>query len=487
MTDLKRRTTRALAWSFGGTLGTQGVQFIFSILLARLLTPAEFGLIAMLSLFMALAQSMIDSGFGSALIQKKDATRVDESSVFYLNLCVAGGAYMLLWFGAPFIAAFYREPILIPLSRVLGLNFIINSFGLVQMSVLRKRLDMRTLAQRTFVGTLASGPVGVVLALRGYGVWSLAAQGITANLVRTALLWVWSDWRPVARFSGRSLASLYSYGSKLFLSGIISTTFDNLYPMLIGRLFSKSDLGFYTRAISLERLPSQTITGVISQVAFPAFSSIQDDKRRLKVGYRRAMGFACFLVFPIMLGLTATAEPLFLVLFTKKWAASIPYFRVLCLAGMLYPLHALNLNALKAVGSSDLFLRLEVIKKVNTVVAILITYRYGIGAMVWGQAATSYIALFLNTYYTGRFIDYPLREQAQDVIPYFLLSAAMGGVVFALSVLIVVAPIYQLAVQIPVGIGLYVLAARLMELPAYMDVAQIASARLNFRKKAVAA
>ncbi len=482
-TDLKRKTTHALGWSFAGIFGPQVVQFGFSILLARLLAPADYGLIAMLTIFLAVAQSMVDSGFGSALIQKQDATATDESSVFYLNLVFACATYALLWFGAPFIAAFYEEPILTPLSRLMGVNFIINAFGLVPISILQKRLDFKTLAQRTLVAVVASGPVAVFLALQGYGVWSLAVQTIVSTALQTAALWYWSGWRPAPRFSRKALAGMFAYGSKLFFSGILGSIFDNLYPLLIGRLFTKTDLGFYAQARTYQRLPMMSITGVISQVSFPAFSSIQHDRPRLKAGYRKAIGLACYLVFPIMLGLIAIADPLFHVLLTDKWAPSVPYFRILCLVGMLFPLHSLNLNALKAVGRSDLFFRLEVAKKILTVAAVLITYRYGILAMVWGQVVNSYLSLFLNTYYTARFIDYPLTEQGRDILPYLLLSATMAGLVYAVGIPLAAWPVVQLLLQVLVGVGYYLAMSRLLRLSIFQEMTQFAADRRADRKE----
>lgn len=470
--ELKRRATRALGWSFAGIIGPQMLQFGFSVLLARLLVPADFGLIAMLGLFLALAQSMIDSGFGSALIQKQNATRVDESSVFFLNLGFGIIAYGLLWIGAPAIAAFYREPVLIPLSRLMGVSFIINAFGLVQISLLQKSLNFKALAKRSLVAALVSGPVGVILAVKGYGVWSLVAQAIAGNLAQTVLLWFWSDWRPALRFSRKALAGMFGYGSKLFISGILNTVFDNLYPMVIGRLFTKTDLGFYSHALKLQRLPVTTASGVIGQVAFPAFSSIQDDRQRLTSGYRKAIRIACYLVFPLMLGLIAISKPLFIALFTEKWAESVPYFRILCLSGMLYPLHSLNLNALKAVGRSDLFLRLEVLKKGLTIIVVLVTYPYGLTAMVWGQVANSFVALFVNTYYTTHFIEYPLREQARDILPYLTLSIAMGVVVHGVGLLISGWPVWQLLVQVPVGFGFYLVTSYLFRVSVLSEMTE---------------
>lgn len=486
MTEFKRQTIHALKWSFIGTFAMQAVQFLISIILARLLMPAQFGLIAMLSLFMALASSMLDCGFGSALIQKMDVSRRDLSTVFYFNIAMAGVMFGMMWVAAPPIARFFAEPSLVGLTRFLGMNLIVNAFGLVQGVLLAKNLDFKTQSLVAVIATLISGALGVTLAWRGFGVWSLAAQSVAANALRVILYWCFNPWRPMLTFSMASLRSMFPYGSRLLASGMLNTIFENAYPVLIGKLYSKTDVGFYSRAMTTQRMPSGVLTGILSQVAFPAFASIQNDRPRLKAAYRKTIVFACFLAFPLMLGLAAVARPLFLLVFTDKWAPSIGYFQVLCLSGMLLPLQALNLNVLMAIGRSDIFFRLEVFKKLVMVGAILATCRLGIMAMVWGQVVSSFLCLGINTLYSGIMIGYPLREQMRDVMPSFLLAGAMAAAVGCLGLGVRDNLWVALPTQVLLGILIYAAGSAVLGLGPYAELKKMASGRLTTFKQMVA-
>lgn len=485
MTDLRQQTIHALKWSFIGTFAMQAVQFLIAVVLARLLLPAEFGLIAMLSLFMALAASMLDCGFGSALIQKVDVTRRDSSAVFYFNLCMAAVMFGVLWISAPAIGRFFDEPALAPLGRFLAFNLIINAFGLVQGTLLTKNLDFKTQSIVAVIATVGSGALGVGLAWRGFGVWSLAAQSVAANSLRVGLYWIMTPWRPVAAFSLDALKGMFPFGSRMAMSSVLNTIFENLYPVLIGKLYTKIDVGFYGRAMSTQRLPSGLLADILSKVAFPAFASIQNDRPRLKAAYRKTIVLACFLAFPLMLGLMAVARPLFLVVFTARWEASIPYFQALCLAGMLLPLQALNLNVLMAIGRSDIFFRLEVFKKIVLAVAIVATCRLGVMALVWGQVASSMICLVINTFYSGPLIDYPLREQLRDVAPSFLLAAAMAAAVGLLGANVRASMAATLAAQVATGLVLYAAGSAALGLGPYAEIKKIAAGRIGSLKQLV--
>lgn len=433
--SLKSKTLHGIFWSLLERGGQQGIQLVISIILARILLPAQFGLIAMLAIFMAIAQSFLDSGFGSALIQKKDATQVDSCSIFYFNIVVGIVAAGLLCLAAPWIAAFYEEPALIPLTRFLSLNLVINSFALIQSALLVRRVDFKTQLKVSIVATIGSGTIGIILAYRGFGVWSLAIQSVTSTIFRTVLLWFFTKWRPSLVFSFAALKSMFAFGSKLLFSGLLDTIFRNIYLVIIGKIFTATDLGFYSRAKSCTRLSTENLTSSISRVTFPVFSSIQDDNSRLRRGVQKALTTLNFLNFPMMIGLLVIAKPLVLVLLTEKWLPCVPYLQLLCVVGLLLPLHVINLNVLMAKGRSDLFLRLEVLKKVLVVIAIAVTYRWGIQAMIYGQIGVSILAYYLNSYYTGRFISYPLREQIFDLLPYLGMAIVMGIAVYALQLL----------------------------------------------------
>jgi O-antigen/teichoic acid export membrane protein len=479
---LKSRTLSALFWSFFERVGQQGIQFIISIILARLLLPEQFGLIAMLAIFMAVAQSFLDSGFGSALIQKKNATHIDECSIFYFNIFVGFLVAGLLCLAAPWIASFYNQPLLVPLTCALSLNLIINAFGLVQTTLLTKHIDFKTQLKVSVIATVISGTIGVTMALYGFGVWSLVAQSLSSNLFRTALLWLFNTWRPSMVFSFVSLRGMFAFGSRLLASGLLDTVFQNIYLVVIGKLFSPMALGFYSRAKGLQQLPVDNISGIVSRVTFTVFSSVQDDKPRLKHGVRKALTMLVMINFPMMVGLAIVAKPLVLVLLTEKWAPCIPYLQLLCVVGMLYPVHVINLNVLIAQGRSDLFFRLEILKKILIVIAIAVTYRWGIIAMIYGQIVTSCLGYFLNAYYTGKMLDYPITEQIQDLIPSLALAGIMGLGVYALKYAHIANQLALLSAQIMTGIVLYVGICYIFRISSFIEIIEMIKSKLfNFR------
>lgn len=472
--SLRSRTLHGLLWSFTERIGAQGIQLAISIILARLLLPEQFGLIAMLVVFMAVAESFVDSGFGSALIQKENATYIDECSIFYFNILVGGLAAGLLCLAAPWIAALYNQPMLTPLTRVLSLNLIINSFGLVQTSLLTRHIDFKTQLKVSVMATLLSGTIGIIMAYGGFGVWSLVAQSLSMNLFRTILLWIFHRWRPALRFSLASLRTMFAFGSKLLLSGLLDRFFQNIYLLVIGKIFTPAALGFYSRAQRLQELPVQNIQSSVSRVTFPVFSSIQQDKPRLKEGVRKALMTLAMVNFPMMIGLAVVAKPLVLILLTDKWLPCVSYLRLFCLVGMLYPLHAINLNVLRAQGRSDLFLRLEIFKKVLIVVAILITYRWGILSLLIGQIVTSVLSYFVNTHYTGKLLRYPMTQQVRDIMPSLILAAVMGGAISMFHYVPISSNVLLLLVQIVAGILVYLFLCRLCYIPSFMDMIALA-------------
>lgn len=468
--SLRSKTLQGLFWSFLERIGQQGIQFIILIILARLLLPEQFGLIAMLTIFMAIAQTFINSGFGQALIQKKDTTHIDECSIFYFNILVSFLAAGLLCLAAPWISAFYDQPLLTPLTRVLSLNLIINAFGLVQTTLLTKHIDFKTQLKVSMIATFLSGTIGVTMAFKGFGVWSLVAQSLCSNLFRTALLWFFNTWRPSLVFSPRVLREMFGFGSRLLVAGLSDTIFQNIYLVVIGKLFSPAALGFYSRAKAIQQIPTANFSSIISRVAFPVFSTIQDDSNRLKGGMRKAVTTMAFVNFPLMIGLALVAKPLVLVLLTEKWAPCIPYLQLLCVVGMLWPLHVINLNVLVAIGRSDLLLWLEVLKKIIIVISIVVTYRWGIIAMIYGQIVVSVICYYLNSYYTGKLINYPIKEQVFDFAPYLAMSAVMGIGVYSVQLLVFSSNVALLVSQISIGVVAYCVLCICFRLGAFMEL-----------------
>jgi O-antigen/teichoic acid export membrane protein len=470
MTDnLTRSTVKGLFWSFFERIGQQCVQLAISVILARLLVPEQFGLIAMLSLFMAVAQSFIDSGFGSALIQKQDANHLDECSIFYFNIVLGFFSAGLLCIAAPWIASFYQVPLLVPLTQALSFNLIINAFGIVQTALLTKNIEIKPQMKINLSALIVSGSIGVTMSYWGYGVWSLVVQSISSTLVRTGLLWLFIRWRPSFIFSFDSLRGMFSFGSKLLFSGLLEKIYNNLLPVIIGKVFSAADLGFYTRAYSLQQVPVNTISDSIARITYPVFSSIQEDKPRLKRGVQKALTTMVMVNFPLMSGLFIVAKPLVLLVLTEKWLPCVPYLQLLCCLGLLYPLHVINLNVLVAQGRSDLFFRLEVLKKVLGVALIVFTYRWGISIMIFGQILGSFICYFLNSYYTKKFLNYSLKEQIHDLFHSFILSLLMAGWVYIINYVPIFNQSVLLLLQIASGIALYATLCWLTRLPSFVE------------------
>jgi teichuronic acid exporter len=445
------KTQHAFFWSFIEKAGLQGIQFVISIVLARLLLPEQYGLIGMLAIFLAVAQSFLDSGFGSALIQKQDVKHVDECSIFYFNIAIGLLAAGLICLVAPAIARFYHQPVLEPLSRFLSLNIVINSFSLIQVTLLTKRLDFKTQAKISIFTVFLSGPVGIALAYNGFGVWSLAIQQVCGNLARTALLWLFCSWRPSWSFSLPALRQMFAYGSRLLASGLLDRVFENIYSIVIGKLFSAVSLGHYTRALTLQQLPAASLTDIVSRVTFPLFSGMQYEASQLKEGFRKALTTLAFINFPVFVGLALVARPLVRVLLTDKWLPCVPYLQLLAVVGLMYPLHAIHLNMLKAKGRSDLFFRLEVLKKILIAAIIAVTWRFGVEAMIAGQVLLSILAYYLNSYYTAKLLDYSLGAQLKDLLPVAVLSLAMGAAVGALNFLPITDSRLLLGLQIITG------------------------------------
>jgi O-antigen/teichoic acid export membrane protein len=471
--SLESKVIRGVFWSAIERLGPQAVQFIVSIILARLLLPAQFGLIGMLAIFLALGHVFLASGFGAALIQKQDATEVHYSSVFYTNVLISLIAAGALCLAAPLIARFYAEPLLTSLTRVLSLNFVISAFGLIQMFLMTKRLDFKTQTKVSLIAAILSGVIGISMALLGFGIWSLVAQSVTAALFNTILLWIFNTWRPQLVFSLAALRELFGFGSRLLASGVMDTVFRNLYTVVIGKFYSPASLGYYTRAYSLQQLPAETLGGIVGRVTFPLFSEIQDDISRVKNGFRKALRAIALVNFPLMIGLLVCARPLVLTLLTDKWSPAIPYLQLLCIVGLLYPLHMINLNVLLAMGRSDLFFRLEVIKKVLIVIVLAITWSWGIETIIAGQILVSIAAYYLNSYYSGTLVGYGLRAQVRDLLPYLVAAGIMGAVVYALTWLPFAHPAVLLFVQVLLGSLVYVVLCRSFRLPVFMDTWRI--------------
>ena len=475
MDNLKQKTVDALIWRGMEIFGQQGIGFVVQIILARLLLPEQFGLIGMLTIFILLAEVFINSGFGQALIQKKNADYTDECSIFYFNIFVSLVATGLLWLAAPWIAAFYAQPLLVPLTRVLSLNLVINSLSQIQATILRKRIDFKTQLKVGISAVLFSGVIGVAMAYRGFGVWALVGQQVSRSLAFTMLYWFVSGWRPALILSFSSLRSMFTYGSKLLYSGLLGIVFENIYLVAIGRLFLPADLGYYSRAKYMQHLPVMSITSIFSSVTFPVFAIVQDDMHKLKSVAQKSLTTLMMIITPLMLGLVVVARPLVLLLLTERWLPCVPFLRLLCIIGILWPLHVINLNVLKAVGRSDLFFRIQVLKPIIAIIAIVVTYRWGIYVMIYGQIAVSIMGYYLNSYYSGKLINYPIKEQIFDSAPYLGIATLMGVVVYSIQLMKFSNNLSLLACQIWAGIVIYILLCFCCRLGAFIEVCQLLS------------
>lgn len=433
---LKDKAVKGVFWTSLGNLANFSVNFVVGIILARLLSPSDYGLIAMITVFFSISQSFISSGFGNALVRKKDATQADFSTAFMFNVSVSIVFFVILFFLAPFIADFYDRPILASLIRVESVCMVIGSVNIVQNTQFTRRIDFKTTTKIGFTTNVVGSAVGISAAYYGLGVWAIVVMDIVRQFTSTVLLWKASPWRPKMIWERESFRYLWGYGSKLLASEMLNTIYNNIYPIVIGKFFSAASLGNYTRAQGFVTLPSSNITSVVQRVTFPVLSQIQDEDERLVAGYRRMLKMVTFVVFPLTIGMAAVAKPMVLVLLTDKWAECIPYLQILCFAAMWHPVHAINLNLMQVKGRSDLFLKLEIIKKAITTLVMIGTIPLGVLAMCAGTVFTSYISLFLNTYYTGKFVHYNIFCQLRDLFPSLCLSFLMGGMVFVLTLLV---------------------------------------------------
>jgi O-antigen/teichoic acid export membrane protein len=474
MDNLKDKTLKGVMWNLTERVGSRVIAFVPTLLLARLLDPEQFGLVAMLSLFMAVANVLLDSGFGIALIQKRDATYADECSIFYFNILVGGIVYLILFGLAPFIAGFFDQPILTPLTRWLTLCVPVQSFSLIQLTLLARALDFKTQVKANLAATLLAAFLGVAAAFGGLGVWSLVIQSVSNTLCSTLILWWLSAWRPAFIFSLSSLKGMFGFGSRLLLTNLVATFFDHIYQVFIGKVFSAVSLGYYMRASSVRVLANDTISFTLGRVLFPALASIKDDLARLQRGYRKFILLATFVHFPVMCGLVVMAKPLFTLLFSEKWLEAVPLFQLMCLAALLVPLQMINLDVLKVKGRSDLVLRLEIIKRFLLVASILVSYRWGIQAMLVGQVVLSVIWYYLNSYYSGILIEYPMRSQMLDILPSFLFSGLMGGAMFAAGYMLQSThPLIQVVVLAAVGAGAYLSLQTMIKSEALAEIVQM--------------
>ncbi len=468
--SIKAKAFKGVFWSFCERFGSLLILFIANIVLARELSPEDFGLVGMLMVFILLSQILVDGGLGNALIQKKDVTQVDCSTVFYSNIAVAAVCYAVLYFAADAIAGFYSQPQLVEMIRVLGLVVVFDALGAVQNNLLMRDINFKLVAVVKVGAALVSTVVAIVSAYCGLGVWSLVIQYLVNSVIKSLLLWITATWYPAIEFSFRSFKTLFGFGSKLLIACLLSEGYRHLQVMIIGKFFPAKEVGYYTQAKHLQDVPITTILTIVNQVTFPVFSKLQDNKEKLVSGLRRSLKILTFINFPVMACLVVIAQPVFLLLFGEKWLMSVPYFQWLCGGfGFLLVIHNTNLNSLKAIGKSDIVLYLEIIKKVLGLGMIFGFLAMGYGAMsiMWALAINSVIEFFLNGYYTGKHVGYGIIKQARDILPNFAITVIAGVVSYLLPQVIDMHYLAMMVVQILCFATIYLMFMKMFKVESF--------------------
>lgn len=459
-------------WRFLERCGAQGVTFVVSIILARLLDPSVYGTVALVTIFITIMQVFVDSGMGNALIQKKDADDLDFSSVFWFNLCICSILYVLMFFIAPFIAAFYKTPELTSVIRVLSLILIISGIKNVQQAYVSRNMLFKRFFFSTLGGTVGAAGVGIIMAYMGYGVWALVAQMLFNAAVDTIILWITVKWRPKMVFSIVRLKGLFGFGWKLLVSSLIDTVYKDLTQLVIGKKYSSNDLAFYNQGDKFPKLFVTNINTSIDSVLLPTMAKSQDDANAVKKMTRRSIKTSTYIMMPFMVGLAVCAESLVSVILTDKWLSCVPFLRIFCFTYAFYPIHTANLNAIKAMGRSDLFLILEIIKKAVGLIALLSTMWISVMAMASSLLITCMISQIINAWPNKKLLGYSYIEQVKDMLPQIGLALGMGAIVYCVQFL-GLSSILTLSIQVPLGILLYLAGSKIFHLDSYVYIIMI--------------
>lgn len=455
-----------LIWRFMERCGSQMISFVVSVVLARLLAPELYGSIALVTVITSILQVFVDSGMANALIQKKDTDDLDYSSVFYFNLVFCLVLYLGLFLAAPLVARVYEDASLTPVIRVLGLTLVVSGVKNVQQAYVSKTMQFRRFFFATLGGTLFSAVVGISMAYMGYGIWALVMQQLLNAAVNTAILWLTVGWKPKLAFSFSRLAGLISYGWKLLVSALLDTGYNKLYQLVVGIVYSSADLAYYNKADQLPVLVVENINSSIDSVLLPVLSAEQDQRLVVREMTRRAIKMSTYVMMPMMAGLAACAEPLVRLLLTEKWLPCVPYMQIFCVCYAFYPLHTANLNAIKAMGRSDMFLYLELIKKAVGILALVITMRMGVLYMALSRIFTGILSQLINAFPNKKLLDYPYQEQLKDMAPAILMSVAMGGAVYLLT-LLGLNDFITLAIQLSAGVVMYVAMSMIFKIDSF--------------------
>ena len=475
----KEQILSSLIWKFLERGGTQGIQFIIQIFLARLLSPNDYGVIALITVFIALANVFVQSGFNTALIQKQNADEKDFSSVFYISLLVAGILYILLFFSASLIASFYEIKELVNIIRVLSITLFFGAFNSIQNAIVSRRMDFKKLFYSSLGAVIISGIIGVIFAYKGFGVWALVFQQLINQISVCIILFFTVKWYPKLLFSFERLKLLFSFGGKLLCSALLDTGYREMTNLIVGKVYSPTILGFYNRGYQFPNLIVNNFNGSIQSVLFPALSSVQDDKIKVKELTRRAIVTSSYIIFPLMIGLGVIAEPMIKLLLTEKWLPCVPFLRIFCLSFALWPIHTSNLQAINAMGRSDIFLKLEIIKKILGIIIICFTVRYSPLIMAFGVLVSGILVSFINASPNKKLLGYSYIEQIKDILPSFFLAIVMGIVIYPI-VFLKFSNITTIFLQVMLGAIIYTILSYLLKLECFMYLLNIV---LNLKRK----
>lgn len=470
--SLKNKAVSGVGWSAADAILGQGVTFLVGIVLARLLSPTEYGLIGIISIFIVVLNGVVDSGFSNALIRKQDITNDDYNTMFFTNLGSSILLYVGLYFVAPFIAIFFDRIELTPLTRAMGLILIINALSLVQVTILIKKVDFKTKTKASLTSAALSGLLGITLAYLGFGVWSLVAQQLSKQCIYTVCLWILNRWAPTCAFSTASFKYMWSFGWKLLLSGLLNNIWNQLYQVVVGKFYSPATLGQYSRSKEYANILSANFTAIVQRVSYPVLSELQDDRERMVNGYKKIIKLTMFVTAISMIFMGAVAEPMVYCLIGPQWKEAATYLPLICISMSLYPIHAINLNMLQVQGRSDIFLILEIVKKIIAIGPICLGIFVGIEWMLIGSIVTGIISFFLNSYYTGKKLHYTSWMQLRDIAPSYAIAFAMALSVYFLK-LLPLSYFVILPIQIVIGICVGWLLCKIWNLSEYNDFKRI--------------
>lgn len=478
----KNTTVKNFIWRFAERCGAQLVTFVVSIVLARILSPDDYGTVALVTVFTTILQVFVDSGLGVALIQKKNADDLDFSSVFYFNFVVCIVLYAGMFFAAPIIASFYNDLTLIPIIRVISLTIVISGIKGIQQSFVSRNMLFKRFFFSTLGGTIFSAILGVAMAYAGCGVWAIVAQQLSNTAIDTLILWLTVKWRPKKMFSWERLKTLFSFGWKLLISSLLDTGYSNLRSLVIGKMYSPSDLAYYNQG---DKLPSIVITNIntsIASVLLPTLSSKQDDRKQLKNMTRRAIKTSTYIIAPLMMGLAFCAPPIVRLILTEKWVPCVPYLRIFCITYMFYPIHTANLNAINAMGRSDYFLKLEIAKKVIGMLLLLLTMRISVMAMAYSLLVSMVTSMVINSWPNKKLLKYSFKEQIIDILQNIFIAILMGGVVSTIYIF-KLSDVMTLAIQVPLGAIVYIGLSIIFKIEEFQYLKNMAEEMLKIKKK----